>query len=291
MLSQTNPPRSTAANSFRFRSYVKRQILHHFGANKSFRIRSYRHPSSNSFRFRSYRNTGGGGTPTLPRLPRAHLANGCKNSETATLTTFRINTCKSVSKQRTLTPLRINTYKKPGEGGTATLPRLQRPASSIRPPEPYAPRGASIPCALTRLRILPVTTGLPAVVGVYPLRALLRCTEAQKYLSVTPLLATLTHSLSRKSFSCHSYANTRDGGATMPFQFFPSALCFSVPLPAPRLGRGGKSLLSSSLQYLFRYVSTPELLLPSSHSANITKVQTRGAAGVAGSRADKAWQP
>src|SRR5712692_2589477 len=270
-------------------------------------LRSYRHSSCKSFRIRSYKNTGGGGTPTLSRLPSlpraskgAHLAKGCKNSATATLTTFRINTCKSVSKQRTLTPLRINTYKKPGEGGVPTLPRVQCPASSIRPPEPYAPRGASIPCGLTRLRILPATTGLPAVVGVYyPLRALLRCTEAQKYLSVTPLLATLTHSLSRKSFPCHSYANTRDGGATMPFQFFPSALCFSVPArrPAggpsacPRLGRGGKSLFSSSLQYLFRYVSTPELLLPSIHSANITKVQTRGAAGVAGSRADKAWQP
>src|SRR5713226_2667236 len=34
------------------------------------------------------------------------------------LTTFRINTCKSVSKQRTLTSFRINTYKKTGEGGT-----------------------------------------------------------------------------------------------------------------------------------------------------------------------------
>src|SRR6267143_4983533 len=33
------------------------------------------------------------------------------------LTTFRINTCKSVSKQRTLTIFRINTYEKQGEGG------------------------------------------------------------------------------------------------------------------------------------------------------------------------------
>ncbi len=31
---------------------------------------------------------------------------------------FRINTCKSVSKQRTLTPFRMNTYEKQGEGGT-----------------------------------------------------------------------------------------------------------------------------------------------------------------------------
>ncbi len=50
-------------------------------------------------------------------------------------------------------------------GGGPRFPRLQRPASSIQSPEPYAPRGASIPCGLSRLRILPVTT------GVYPLRA------------------------------------------------------------------------------------------------------------------------
>src|SRR5713101_6259563 len=40
-----------------------------------------------------------------------------KNTKTATLTTFRINTCKSVSKQRTLTPFRMNTYEKTGGGG------------------------------------------------------------------------------------------------------------------------------------------------------------------------------
>src|ERR1700682_1175497 len=33
------------------------------------------------------------------------------------LTTFRINTCKSVSKQRTLTPFRMNTYEKHRGGG------------------------------------------------------------------------------------------------------------------------------------------------------------------------------
>ena len=40
----------------------------------------------------------------------------CEGQEhrTTTLTTFRINTCKSVSKQRTLTPSRMNTYKKTG---------------------------------------------------------------------------------------------------------------------------------------------------------------------------------
>ncbi len=42
-----------------------------------------------------------------------------------------------------------------------------------------------------------------------------RCTEVQKCPSVSPLPATLTHSLPCKSFPCHSYANTRDRGATV----------------------------------------------------------------------------
>src|ERR1700688_4484187 len=41
----------------------------------------------------------------------------CRRTKTATLTTFRINTCKSVSKHRTLTPSRMNTYEKPGGRG------------------------------------------------------------------------------------------------------------------------------------------------------------------------------
>ena len=55
-----------------------------------------------------------------------------------------------------------------------------------------------------------------------------RCTEAQKCPSVSPLPATLTHSLSRKSFPCHSYANTRDRGVTPP-KFF-SPLVYPEPL-------------------------------------------------------------
>ena len=40
----------------------------------------------------------------------------------------------------------------------------------------------------------------------------LSCAKAQKHLSASPLFATLTDSLSRKSFPCHSYANTGDVG-------------------------------------------------------------------------------
>ncbi|MCU1241620.1 MAG: hypothetical protein JWO71_2346 [Candidatus Acidoferrum typicum] len=39
------------------------------------------------------------------------------------LSPFRMNTCKSVSKQRTLTIFRMNTYAKPGGGGTQGYPR------------------------------------------------------------------------------------------------------------------------------------------------------------------------
>src|ERR1700676_5366266 len=50
------------------------------------------------------------------------------------------------------------------------------------------------------------------------------CAEAQKCPSISPLLATLTHSLSRKSFPCHSDADTRDGGAPLPKFFSPLAI-------------------------------------------------------------------
>src|SRR6202790_2152404 len=47
-------------------------------------------------------------------------------------------------------------------------------------------------------------------------RARLSCAEAQKSPCISPLLATLTHSLSRKSFACHSYANNRDRRVAPP---------------------------------------------------------------------------
>src|SRR5712692_5811110 len=103
-------------------------------------------------------------------LPRAHFAKGRKNTETATLTTFRINTCKSVLKQRTLTPFRMNTYKKTGGGGCrqSAGSDQQLPCSRLSQRPSYAPRSSSIPSVLTRLRILPVATGVR--VPLYPER-------------------------------------------------------------------------------------------------------------------------
>src|SRR6202011_5335206 len=46
-----------------------------------------------------------------------------------------------------------------------------------------------------------------------------RAPKAKKCLSLSPVFATLTHSLSRKSFACHSYANTRDRGVMTPPNF------------------------------------------------------------------------
>jgi hypothetical protein len=58
-------------------------------------------------------------------LACGHAARFARHSSLATrhflLSTFRINTCKSVSKQTTLTSFRINTYEKRGEGGVAGL--------------------------------------------------------------------------------------------------------------------------------------------------------------------------
>jgi hypothetical protein len=56
-------------------------------------------------------------TLAIPSSPRSPCA----------LSTFRINTCKSVSKQMTLTPFRINTYEKPrGRGVQRLTNRLEK---------------------------------------------------------------------------------------------------------------------------------------------------------------------
>jgi hypothetical protein len=79
-------------------------------------------------------------------------------------------------------------------------------------------------CPLFCIRFLcfqSFAASFPKTPGVeVSLRELAPCTEAQKCPPVSPLPATLTHSLSRKSFPCHSYANTRDRGATPPPKFF-----------------------------------------------------------------------
>ncbi len=83
------------------------------------------------------------------------------------------------------------------------------------------------------------------------LQELVRCTEAQKCLFASPLLATLTHSLSRKSFPCHSYANTRDGGATLapvsPSEFL--YLCGNADFARPLFSYSYELLFPQALYF------------------------------------------
>ena len=81
-------------------------------------------------------------TPFLPSFPRkiahkfiAPATFSATTTPTAPLSTFRMNTCKSVSKQRTLTPFRMNTYAKTGGGRCLLLtshPLQTRRGSSLR---------------------------------------------------------------------------------------------------------------------------------------------------------------
>src|SRR5258706_5276092 len=58
---------------------------------------------------------------TLVHLRTQRVVEGSREKssrlQSGVLSTFRMNTCKSVSKQRTLTPFRMNTCEKPGGGG------------------------------------------------------------------------------------------------------------------------------------------------------------------------------
>src|SRR6266446_115243 len=70
----------------------------------------------------SFPKTPGWGVARFPfQPPTAHCPLLTTRSP---LTTFRMNTCKSVSKQSTLTTFRMNTYEKQGEGGTPADRRL-----------------------------------------------------------------------------------------------------------------------------------------------------------------------
>ncbi len=146
VLSRTNPPPSSTPNSFRFRTSAKPRILHYFGANKSFRIRTYRHLTCNPFRMHTYKNTGGGGVAAKLRA----LLRSCGKS----ITFKRLQPLCPLSPTSILSfqQLRASFCKTPGWGYPNTS------APSFVPPS-HAPRGAFIPCAVSRLRILPVTTG------------------------------------------------------------------------------------------------------------------------------------
>ena len=71
-------------------------------------------------------------TPFLPSFPgkitykRILSAKNSARAPASPLSTFRMNTCESVSKQRTLSTSGMNTYAKTGGGGSHAFARLFR---------------------------------------------------------------------------------------------------------------------------------------------------------------------
>jgi hypothetical protein len=75
-------------------------------------------------------------TPGVGRAERIRGTRGAGHFQDASLvpaSPFRINTCKSVSKQTTLSSFRITTYEKPREGGDVQMPSA-RLSSRTRSP-------------------------------------------------------------------------------------------------------------------------------------------------------------
>src|ERR1700730_3458830 len=91
--------------------------------------------------------------PTFPRKivgKRIATAKNYARAPAISLSTFKINTCKSVSKQRTLSSSRMNTYEKPGGGG----PRHSNSADSASLyPEPRRVRYQFGPRTETQARL------------------------------------------------------------------------------------------------------------------------------------------
>jgi hypothetical protein len=87
-------------------------------------------------------------------------------------------------------------------GGTSAHPH-----HAFLPPS-YAPRGASIPCGLTRLRILPVTT------GVYDQHSFCVCGESDGF---ALCFHNDTKPCSRNPFPFTSIQNARGGGCNLIF--------------------------------------------------------------------------
>src|SRR6266403_3658939 len=92
---------------------------------------------------------------TFPRKitsERILTAKNCARAPASPLSTFRMNTCESVSKQRTLSTSRMNTYAKTGGGGShgsAPIFRIRLPRIPLRaspPQRSFVFRYLQIPC-------------------------------------------------------------------------------------------------------------------------------------------------
>src|SRR6266404_5055912 len=79
--------------------------------------------------------------PTFAAKPTCRRIESLRNSARAStipLSTFRMNTCKSVSKQRTLSPSRMNTCEKTGGGASPGPLFLSHTQLSTVDPRPFS---------------------------------------------------------------------------------------------------------------------------------------------------------
>src|SRR5690348_6488097 len=95
------------------------------------------------------------------------------------VSTFRMNTCESVSKQRTLTIFRMNTYEKQGEGGPSRSRHHIQPRILRRDPRN---RPAS-------LRAFCVSVANPFLSSVWPLFAFFLHPSLFVFSNLQPLFA------------------------------------------------------------------------------------------------------
>ena len=108
--------------------------------------------------------------------------------------------CLSYKQNVLISPLESALTKTPGGGGSLGTSGQ----ASLSPS--YAPRGASIPCGLTRLRILPVTTGV-----YHPMRFRFFCVCGKPNWLVLSF-HTLTNRDTPNPFRFTSIQNPRSGG-------------------------------------------------------------------------------
>jgi hypothetical protein len=207
--------------------------------------------------------------PSLKRSLKGRVILRLKTTETATLTTFRINTCKSVSKQMTLTLFRINTYRKTGEGGTpgphtahddsGNAQHMRHVAAhtvrhgggvpfpcATRCPDSAAHRGGpseTVNCKLSTVNCLPRQPGGPVRGAGRRRSAGRRSGQARRCLPSSSMHA-LRPSMPLLLLSSDAHRATRRGFGWSPG----SSHAYSELLPRQRLSlSGGESLPLNSL--------------------------------------------
>jgi hypothetical protein len=140
-LDSCRPANTSHAVSYSYKLYVAAKKLNSFAIKQIRTVLQKRPGWSVPNESRMSREPRPRATPYGRRRHLPFFTLATRSRHPAVLTTFRMNTCKSVSKQRTLIIFRMNTYAKRGEGGEGHLPNLASiPQFAVHSP-------ARLPCA------------------------------------------------------------------------------------------------------------------------------------------------